>query len=350
MTFDFADIVNFTCVFELLFFVIFITLKNRKPYYNKVLNIFFAAQALGIISGILIKYNLNKELSDILVVFVLIWAPSLFLYAEALTKKREKSGIYLFYHGIPFLVILVYSLIRLVFLLPSPPIGFILNIQVIAYNIAGLFILTRYHRKVKESFSRDESNIRNWVTVVLIGYALSCFTPLILYYLGFYQDQSIIMKEFLSMIPFLLFYNILFFNAIGNPVVIHEMPKEERYQGSQLTDDLAEEYIGKLDQIVESGKCFLEPELTLNGLSEITGIPSRYLSQIINQHKQKSFYDYINGLRTEYACKLLLVDSKKTILEVLYESGFNSKTSFNTSFKKHTGQTPSQYKLKNQKK
>ncbi|MFA6950922.1 MAG: helix-turn-helix domain-containing protein, partial [Lentimicrobiaceae bacterium] len=145
---------------------------------------------------------------------------------------------------------------------------------------------------------------------------------------------------------FLIFYNILFFNAIGNPVVINVIPTDERYIGSHLTQELAIEYLEKLDRIVEKEKCYLEPELTLDGLSQISGISGRYLSQILNQYKKKSFYDYINGLRTQYACELLTKEGRKSILEILYESGFNSKTSFNTSFKKHTGLTPSQYKTK----
>jgi len=349
VVFDFADIVTFTAVFELLFFIIFILFKSFKPYYNRILLIFFACQALGIVSWIFRKHHLQDEISNILLVFDLFWAPSLFLYAEALTKKREKPGIYFFYHALLFLIFLIYSLIQLVFTLPSPPISIIINTQVIVYNIAGLIILTQYHRKVKENFSKDESKIRSWVVFAIVGYALACFIPTITYYLGIYQVQSSMIKEVIAYFPFLVFYNILFFNAVGNPVIIHEIPKGERYQNSNLTDEQANKFLKKLDKVVESGKCYLEPELTLNSLSEMSEIPSRYLSQIINQYKQKSFYDYINGLRVEYACKELQADSNKTILEILYESGFNSKTSFNTSFKKHTRLTPSQFKEKTKK-
>jgi AraC-like DNA-binding protein len=45
---------------------------------------------------------------------------------------------------------------------------------------------------------------------------------------------------------------------------------------------------------------------------------------------------------------ILKTPSKKefTVLEVLYEVGFNSKSSFNTAFKKHTGLTPTQFRKK----
>jgi len=346
MTFDFADIITFTSVFELLFFAIFIYLKSFKQYYNKVLLFFFGFQLLGIVSWILRKYEVYSDLSGILLLFDLLWAPSLFLYAKALTKRGDKPDKYILYHCIPFLLIVTYSFIQRAIPLPDIKVNLIVSVQVLAYNLAGLLVLARYHKRVKENFSRDESIIRNWVTVVLLGYALASLLPTIVWYFGINQKLSSIAVEVFAFLPFLIFYNILFFNAIGNPVVINEIPKEERYIGSHLTHELAIEYLEKLDRIVEKEKYFLEPELTLDGLSQISGISGRYLSQILNQYKQKSFYDYINGLRTQYACELLSKQSKKTILEILYESGFNSKTSFNTSFKKHIGLTPSQYKIK----
>ena len=250
----------------------------------------------------------------------------------------------MFYHFLPFAAFLIYIILSFFQKLPTPPIDTIVSIQVIVYNIAGLLMLYRYHQKVKANFSRDEASTRNWVAIVLIGYIFACLIPPIFYFLGFYKDQTMIVKELISFFPFLIFYNILFFNAIGNPIVVHDIPKEDKYLGSLLTEELAYKYMAKLDQVISEEKLYLEPELTLNDISEKTGISSRYLSQIINQYKQKSFYDFINGLRADYACNLLLNENKKTILEILYESGFNSKTSFNTAFKKHTGLTPTQFK------
>ncbi len=64
---------------------------------------------------------------------------------------------------------------------------------------------------------------------------------------------------------------------------------------------------------------------------------------------QSNFYDYISKYRIEEA-KSILSDqsSNKTVLEILYEVGFNSKSSFNTAFKKYTGVTPSKFKRNSQ--
>lgn len=346
MTFDLADIITISSVLELFLFSIFLLLKNIRPNYNKALVVFFFFQIIGILSWIFTKHVIFPELAKFLEGFTLLWAPSLYLYAESLTKQNFKFRRKTFYHAFPFILFLLYYSIGLVKKLPPPPIDIIVTIQVNVYIIVGLYILFRYHRKVKENFSEDEAKTRNWLAVVMLGYAIACLIPPITYYLGFYQQQTSTVKEIISFFPFLIFYNILFFNAIGNTVVVHDIPKEEKYTGSPLTDDLAKQYLEKLDRIVAFEKCFLEPELTLGELSDKLGIHSRYLSQIINQYKQKTFYDFINGLRTEYACSLLSSNSKKTILEILFESGFNSKTSFNTAFKKYTGVTPSQYKAR----
>ena len=72
----------------------------------------------------------------------------------------------------------------------------------------------------------------------------------------------------------------------------------------------------------------------------------RYLSQIINDSLQKNFFDFINFYRIEES-KNYLSDSKYkklNILEVLYEVGFNSKSTFNKVFKEHTGLTPTEYR------
>ena len=99
---------------------------------------------------------------------------------------------------------------------------------------------------------------------------------------------------------------------------------------------------------MEKEKIFQEPELTLQTLADKISIPSYQVSQAINDGLQKSFYDLVNGYRVEEA-KRLLIDSKTsnyTILSVGFEAGFNSKTTFNTVFKKFTGLTPTEFRDK----
>ncbi len=98
-------------------------------------------------------------------------------------------------------------------------------------------------------------------------------------------------------------------------------------------------------QFMESGKPFLNPNLSIGQLARQTGISTRELYHIINHGFNKNFFDFVGNYRISHARLLLEIsDSGKTILEVMYESGFNSKSVFNTAFKQETGMTPSQYR------
>ena len=60
----------------------------------------------------------------------------------------------------------------------------------------------------------------------------------------------------------------------------------------------------------------------------------------------KLFFDFVNEYRIKKAMEMLSDTNKKdlTVLEILYKVGFNSKSSFNTAFKKHAGKTPTQFR------
>jgi AraC-like DNA-binding protein len=106
-----------------------------------------------------------------------------------------------------------------------------------------------------------------------------------------------------------------------------------------------------LDYVIKN-KPYLNSELNLRQLAEETGIPSHQLSMLLSIYLNQNFYSFINGFRIEEAKRLLAEEdgTRFNIIEVAYEAGFNSKTTFNTAFKKSEGLTPSEYRLKNQRK
>jgi AraC-like DNA-binding protein len=93
---------------------------------------------------------------------------------------------------------------------------------------------------------------------------------------------------------------------------------------------------------------YLDSSLTIQDLSEQVKMPVKDLSTLINLYMDKHFFDFVNEYRIEKAMQILRDSSQKelTVLEILYEVGFNSKSSFNTSFKKYTGKTPTDYRKK----
>lgn len=84
----------------------------------------------------------------------------------------------------------------------------------------------------------------------------------------------------------------------------------------------------------------------MNHLAQELGLSTSHLSNLINTYSYYNFSDYINQLRVEYAKQLLIDKQYKqyTIIAIGLESGFNSKSTFYTAFKKFTGQTPAEYR------
>ena len=100
-----------------------------------------------------------------------------------------------------------------------------------------------------------------------------------------------------------------------------------------------------IESLMENKKPFLKPHFPIKELAQEIQIPSRYISFLINHKLNKNYKEYINSYRVEYF--LTKAQSKeistKTILALALESGFNSKSTFNTVFKSQTGKTPSEY-------
>lgn len=115
------------------------------------------------------------------------------------------------------------------------------------------------------------------------------------------------------------------------------------YAKSGLSEHVLVAYEERLIQAVEGERLFLDPSLNLDLLSELTKIPKHHLSQIFSLQMGKSFADYINQLRIQYACKELEKERDISIEQLGYACGFNSKVSFYRNFKSSTGLTPSQY-------
>ena len=97
---------------------------------------------------------------------------------------------------------------------------------------------------------------------------------------------------------------------------------------------------------MDSEKLYLNEKLTGNEMAETLGISRHQLSEVLNNELQTNFYKFVNQYRVE-ACKQKMADPKfghYTLMAVALECGFNSKTTFNTVFKKETGMTPRQFK------
>ena len=150
----------------------------------------------------------------------------------------------------------------------------------------------------------------------------------------------------LSLIFIFILANGIVYRGLKQPEIFSGIAEKPKYETSPLTMAEMDECLKKLTSYMKTNKPYLNPSINIAELSKNLSIHPRYISQVINQLLQKNFYDFVNSYRIEEAKRYLANngDQKMTILEILYEVGFNSKSAFNTAFKKHVGMTPIEYK------
>jgi AraC-like DNA-binding protein len=113
-----------------------------------------------------------------------------------------------------------------------------------------------------------------------------------------------------------------------------------------VLSEKTEDHYQNLLAVMKAKKLYLNPDLNLEMLASDVQLSSGYVSQIINKREKSNFYDFVNRHRVEEAKELMANTKFKhySLLAIGQEAGFNSKTTFNTAFKRHTGATPSQFR------
>jgi AraC-like DNA-binding protein len=117
-----------------------------------------------------------------------------------------------------------------------------------------------------------------------------------------------------------------------------------KYKSSSLSSEQLAASLQKVKEIMEAQKPFLQPSFSLADLAKQTNLSVHLLSQVINEGLSKSFFELIAEYRIEEAKKLLISQSHIKIEEIAEQVGYNSKSSFNTAFKKITNKTPSEFR------
>ncbi|WP_179381211.1 helix-turn-helix domain-containing protein [Jannaschia marina] len=128
-----------------------------------------------------------------------------------------------------------------------------------------------------------------------------------------------------------------------HPVVATPEPdarQSRKYEKSALDDDRLRRIARKVEDAMAEDALYRDPNLSLWDLGKHIGVTSHYVSQALNTHLNKSFFDLVNGWRIESAIEQLNT-TDETILTIAYDVGFNSRSAFYKAFKRHTGKTPS---------
>ena len=141
--------------------------------------------------------------------------------------------------------------------------------------------------------------------------------------------------------------NAIVYQGLKFPKIFHEETSErQKYEKNPLLNENKKIFVNKIQEYMENKKPYLNPTLSLPDLAKQVNISPFVLSQILNQVLNQNFYDFVNNYRIEESKRLLAnpKENGKTILEILYMCGFNSKSVFNSFFRKNTGMTPTEFR------
>ena len=115
-----------------------------------------------------------------------------------------------------------------------------------------------------------------------------------------------------------------------------------------LSNEVLDQYHQKLKSVIKSKSLYLRPKLCLDDLSIETGIPVKYIKQVLSEKLNSNFFEFISKYKIRRAKRLLtkIDDNHFSISNVATESGFNTDESFVALFKKHTHMSPENYRIK----
>ena len=119
-----------------------------------------------------------------------------------------------------------------------------------------------------------------------------------------------------------------------------------KYKNSHLSDDNKQQLLSRILQVMDTSDEIFSPDFSLERLAMLSGSKYKYVSQVINEHYQQNFNNFLNSYRIKEACKRMrdMDNYGNFTIEAISESvGFKSRSTFVTSFKRITGLTPSQY-------
>ncbi len=216
------------------------------------------------------------------------------------------------------------------------------------YQIYKLFFIVFIIIKTRFLWNKDKLTKYKLFRIALTLLITAKFI-IALYFLSWLFHNPYIARISAVLINIIVFTP--FFISSRYPGFVYHFHQEiinEKYQQSKIKGIDIDEILTKLNHFMEKEELYTDSELTINKLSLSIGISSHQLSQILNEKLQVNFRSYINQHRIEKAKHLLIYEVDKPVLDIAYDVGFNSKSSFNSIFSKMTEMTPSEFRKKNQ--
>lgn len=379
--FNFHDVILLITAYLCLLFALLVLTRKGPKTQNALLAAFLICHA-AIPLDILISFGeafspwIAERAPGLFYIFGgAYWldAPILLLYTRSLLYKdfrfRKLDLLFL----LPFLYFFVNQW-DFIFLSQQEKVLYVQNATPIAIDIViriqtcvreiirfGFFIacfieLYRYRKVIRHEFSNIEKIDFNWLNMVVVSFTvLMLWQLLVMAALELYLSvDSRINFEVIGLAgnyATLGIVSLLIFFSLSHSVVFEGIDRQALKGPESKTKKIVFDSrdIDRLTGYMEKEKPYLNSDLNINELAKLTKINHRQLSNMMNQHFQKNFFEFVNHYRIEEAKALLTSEEHRNsnVLDIMYEVGFNSKATFNTFFKKYTGLTPSQYRKNN---
>ncbi len=336
-----------------LFSIVLVTPKYIKKPSNKFLSFLLFTLFIHFIYNVLYT---NGYYLDILPPYSCsygyLYGPFLYLHVKFHLQKHAQFRAIDWLHFLPFTTII------LITLLGNPIcniVGFWLLPTMFVYCIFGFIEIARYKKVIQQVSPNNLDSETNWLKMLLL-------VTIVIVLLDMFESQirSLIIFEFelliepIVQVGILILVNIITYQGLKNPLFFQQITQNDLsvvninkpHSSSALNKESLELLTIQLEAFMNLHKPYLNPDLDLNMLAEELESHPKKLSQAINQCIGNNFSDYINSRRIAEAKSLFetSTDSQITIMEVMYKVGFNSRSVFNTSFKKKIGFTPTQFK------
>lgn len=366
MDLSLISFLSFLITFQLLFVGIFlITHKKGNRRNNILLATIFILIGWNMggltlqINEVVYKWEFLQLIDD---GFFLLYGPIFYFYAKGVMFKDFKLSRGNLLHLIPYLLLTI-SILSLRNYTPSTSEEILANklpwqfylISALMYAHVFVYLwltyksLWKYRKIIKNKYSQIDQINLDWLSSSLNTFSIITLVSLIQNFMSLTGNRSVIIVALVLLLIFIFYFvNKVILKALRQPEIFAGITQNEttKYLGSNLTPGQIEAYKNELVALLGSEKPFLNPQVSLSDLSKKLSVSTKQLSQVINQSFNKSFFDFINYYRIQEVQQILKEskDDKLTVLEAMYQAGFNSKSSFNTAFKKETGLTPTEFR------
>jgi AraC-like DNA-binding protein len=344
----------------LLGFLLIVQPRKVNVIANRYLGLFVLTIGIAMIEIPLYYQDFNQRhpnLFELIGLIRFLTAPLLYISILYFTSFEKGFKRNILWHFLPFLIFCTFRFPffitgqNLEFSAETRPIVFFilrtaLPLQTLIYWILSWMILHNHIKNICRFSSATEKIDLYWLRSFLL---IVLFLSLAWLNLVFFN-----LKYLIPYTPILYLISIFFLAYFSlQQKEIFDFAKEDledlssiKEQKNESPKRVAEARLMELDTqlqfVMDAEKLYLDNELNLPKLAKKLNASCNETSFVINQLYGDNFYNFINKYRVEEAKKMLLSEkyNQLNILGIAYESGFNSKTTFNTTFKKLTGLSP----------